>query len=229
MIVTPSKWLTAEAKQSFFSKYPCVTIHNGIDTEHVFYPRDKKLCREKYGYTMEQKIALGIAVGYADPRKGAKYILQMARDLKDAVTVVLVGWQSSDDGMLEGIDNVETVPATENADVLAEYYSLADVFVLPSLAENYATVTLEAMACGTPVVGFDAGGIPEQLTENKGIVVETGNQRQFTDAVKKALFEESGLLRGELLARRIREDNSLDKMLAGYLELYCDLIGRNGG
>lgn len=229
VIVTPSDWLTAEARQSFFNKYPCVTIHNGIDTEHVFYPRDKKQCREKHGYAMEQKIVLGIAVGYSDPRKGAKYILQLARDLQDEATVVLVGWQSSDDVMLKGISNVRTVPATENAHVLAEYYSLADVFVLPSLAENYATVTLEAMACGTPVVGFDAGGIPEQLTGNKGIVVETGNQRQFTEAVRKALSEGNGLLRGELLAGKIREDNSLDKMLDGYLKLYHDLIGRNEG
>lgn len=67
--------------------------------------------------------------------------------------------------------------------MLAEYYSLADVFILPSLAENYAIVSLEAMACGTPVVGFDVGGTPEQLTASRGIVVKAEDQEALTEGV----------------------------------------------
>ena len=52
IIVTPSDWLTEETKKSFFGKYPCVTIRNGIDAEHTFYPRDKAECRKKYGFTI---------------------------------------------------------------------------------------------------------------------------------------------------------------------------------
>ncbi len=224
IICTPSDWLTKEAKTSFFGKYPCITIRNGIDVGHTFYPRDIEKCREKYGFNMTEKLALGIAVGYGDPRKGAKYIIQMAKDLEEDVKVILVGWEKKNDEMLQGTRNIITAPATANLEILAEYYSMADVFLLPSLAENYATVTLESMACGTPVVGFDAGGIPEQLTEGKGIVVKTGDQQAFTEAVKKAISEDNGLLQGEELAAVIKRENTTEKMTEEYLKIYQELL-----
>ncbi len=223
MIVTPSEWLTEEARRSFFGKYPCVTLRNGIDVKGTFYPRDKKECREKYGYGGRDKLVLGIAVGYSDPRKGAKYIIQTAKDLGNEAKVILIGWEEKNNAMIQGISNIIPLPATSSTEMLAEYYSMADVFVLPSLAENYATVSLESMACGTPVVGFDAGGIPEQLTGGRGIAVPTGNQEAFTKAVRKALSGEDDLLRGEELAQLIRAENSVEKMTEEYMKLYQNL------
>lgn len=224
IIVTPSDWLTEEAKKSFFGIYECRTIRNGIDAQHTFYPRGKEKCREKYGYGKEEKLVLGIAAGYGDERKGAKYIIGLAKELEKEAKVILIGWETANDAMLKGVSNVIALPNTQNADMLAEYYSMADVFVLPSLAENYATVTLESMACGTPVVGFMAGGIPEQLTEQKGIAVLTGNQEALTAAVRTAFSPESGLLRGEELAKIIREENSTEKMVREYREVYRSLV-----
>lgn len=224
IIVTPSEWLTKQASSSFFGKYPCITVRNGIDTKEVFYPRDKWKCRQKYGYSAEERLVLGIAVGYRDPRKGAKYIIQMARDLAKEAKIILIGWEEADNSLLEGIDNIITLPGTSDADMLAEYYSMADVFVLPSLAENYATVTLESMACGTPVVGFDAGGIPEQLIGDRGIIVPAGDQEAFDKAVRQALKQDNGLLRGEELADVIRRENSTENMVKQYLEIYERLL-----
>lgn len=240
VIVSPSQWLTDEAKKSFFGKYECVTVRNGIEAGTVFYPRDRKVCREKYGYSMEENLVLGIAVGYDDVRKGAKYIIQLAKDLEKEAKVILIGWNEKNNNMLEGVTNVVTLPNTSSTEMLAEYYSMADVFVIPSLAENYATVTLESMACGTPAVGFQAGGIPEQLTEGKGIAVETGNQQQFDNAVRTVLqarkiWENGGhkddkvepevtLLFGQELAQVIREENSTLKMTKEYLKIYRQLM-----
>lgn len=224
IIVTPSDWLTGQAAESFFRKYPCVTIHNGIDTKYTFYPRDRSICREKYGFGMEEKLVLGIAVGYSDPRKGARYIIQAARNLGNEAKVILIGWKESDNGLLENMDNIVTLPSTGDTETLAEYYSMVDVFVLPSLAENYATVTLESMACGTPVVGFDVGGIPEQLTEGKGIAVPAGDQQAFDKAIRKALSSDNGLLHGEELADRIRQENSKEKMVEEYINIYERLL-----
>ena len=224
LIVTPSDWLTGEAKRSFFSKYKCITVRNGIDTTHTFYPRGREACRKKYGYGKKEKLVLGIAVGYQDARKGAKYIIQLARDLGGDAKVILIGWSKKNDAMLEGTDNIVTLPVTADADMLAEYYSLADVFVIPSLAENYATTTLEAMSCGTPVVGFAVGGIPEQLTEGKGIAVEAGDQAAFDAAVKSVLYGEADVLRGDALSRTVRGENSMQKMVQEYLEIYRELL-----
>lgn len=236
IIVTPSEWLTKEAEKSFLGKYECITIRNGIDTRGTFYPRNRQECRKKYGYTESEKLILGIAVGYDDVRKGAKYIIQLAKDLEKEARIILIGWNEKNNAMLEGTKNIITLPNTSSTEMLAEYYSMADVFVLPSLAENYATVTLEAMACGTPVVGFWAGGIPEQLTGGKGIAVETGNQSAFDEAVRRALADKgetaegkkaAGLLRGEALADIIRKENSTEKMTEEYLRVYRRLLKRS--
>lgn len=225
LIVTPSDWLTEQARASYFGRYPCETIRNGIDTEGSFYPRDRRVCRKKYGYGPEEKLVLGIAVGYGDPRKGAEYIIRAARDLRGRARVILIGWEKCNDHMLVGADNIVALPRTDSVDMLAEYYSMADVFVLPSLAENYATVTLEAMACGTPVVGFDAGGIPEQLAGNKGIAVPAGDQAAFTAAIRQALEPGGVLQRGVALASIIRAENSIGKMAEEYTAAYRRLLG----
>lgn len=231
VIVTPSRWLTEQAKQSYFGKYPCVTIHNGIDTKQVFYPRDRRSCREKYGFRQDEKLILGIAVGYRDERKGAKYIIQLAKNLGFRARVILIGWNQENDALLKDSDgrkiteNIVTIPNTSDADMLAEYYSLADVFVIPSLAENYATTTLEAMACGTPAVGFDVGGIPEQLAGGRGIAVEAGNQALFDRAVCGVLSGEAGLMSREALAAVIREENDTEGMTRDYERIYRELLG----
>lgn len=227
IIVSPSDWLTEAAKTSFLGQYPCVTVRNGIDVWKTFYPRDKASCRAKYGYRQDEKLVLGIAVGYSDPRKGAKYIIQTAKDLGDEAKIILIGWEEQNNSMLEGATNVVPMPATESVDMLAEYYSMADIFVIPSLAENYATTVLEAMACGTPVVGFDAGGIPEQLRDGRGIAVESGNQEAFTEAVRQALDSKSNLLCGEELSAIIRAENAVEKMTERYMEIYQELMEDN--
>lgn len=227
VIVTPSDWLTGQARESFFGIYPCVTIHNGVDAGNTFYPRDRQSCRKKYGYSQTDKLVLGIAVGYSDPRKGAKYIIEAAKALGGGVKMILIGWEKNNDRMLAGTNNIITLQSTASTDMLAEYYSMADVFVLPSLAENYATVALESMACGTPVVGFDAGGIPEQLAGRKGIAVRTGDQEAFNEAIRQALRPDNGLLHGEELAAVIRRDNSLGRMADEYRKVYRQLLERS--
>jgi len=220
VIVSPSQWMTEQAKQSYFHKYECITIPNGIDTQGIFYPRNRAECRQKYGFTQEEKLVLGIAVGYRDERKGARYILKLAEHLSAEAKIILIGWNEEDNPMLEGLTNVITMPNTSDASMLAEYYSLADVFVIPSLAENYATTVLESMACGTPAVGFDAGGTPELLKEKRGIAVKAGDQQAFDAAVRAALAQDNDLLRGEELAALIREENDMAVMTGKYLDLY---------
>lgn len=225
-IVSPSEWLANEASTSYLGKYECITIRNGIDTDNIFYPRDKEKAREKYGFDVNDKIVLGIAIGFADPRKGAKYIIELAKELKDneETKVVLVGWERENDHLIKDLNNVVTVPATKDAHTLAEYYSLADVFVIPSMAENYATTVVEALACGTPVVGFCAGGIPEQITDGRGICVEAGNQEALNEAVGKILNNREDYMSSKELSESIRQQNNKNDMVDKYIEVYKRLL-----
>lgn len=221
IIVSPSDWMTNDAKQSFFGKYQCITINNGIDTENLFYPRDKEWCRKKYGYKNSDRIALGIAFGLEDPRKGVRYMIQLAKDLQAKnVKLILIGWSDKNNNLIEGLSNVKTLAFTNNQNELAEYYSLADVFLLPSLAENYATVTLESLACGTPVVGFNVGGIPEQLANGRGIVVEKGNQEEFNKAALNILNKNTISVGQKEIISYTQCNNSIQAMALKYLNLY---------
>ena len=221
IIVSPSDWMTNDAKKSYFGKYECITINNGIDTENIFFRRNKIECRKKHKFFQDDKIVLAIAFGFDDPRKGSKYIIQMARDLKNEdIKFIIIGWKKKNDSFIEGLDNVRTIPFTNNQDELAEYYSLADVFVLPSLAENYATVVIESFACGTPVVGFDVGGVHEQLIGGKGITVPVENQQQFNNAVLNIVNKKVELLNNNEIENYAKINNSVDKMVDKYIDVY---------
>ena len=226
IVVTPSQWLARKVRESFFSKYPCKVIYNGIDSAKNFYPRNYSACRKKYHFSEDDQIILGVAVDFQDPRKGGVYILELARALQET-KVILVGWNKKNDALLDGLSNVITIPATENQDILADYYSLADVFVIPSLAENYPTTGLEAMACGTPVVGFNVGGISEQLVGGCGIAVPSGDQEALNEAVKEVLHSvkcgDGQYLKGRTLAQIIQKNNSEYGMVLKYRELYAEL------
>lgn len=227
IIVSPSDWMTKNARKSYFKKYQCITINNGIDTERVFFDQGKEKCRIEHGYKSEDKIILGIAFGLDNPRKGVKYMIQLARDLYDeGIKLILIGWNSKNDHLIDGLDNIETIAFTNNQAELAEYYSLADVFLLPSLDENYATVTLESLACGTPVVGFNVGGIPEQLSNGNGIVVEKENQKEFNKAVMDILNGNANLNSKELIIENTKINNSIYSMASKYEKEYFKIVDK---
>ena len=173
-IVVPSRWLLGEVQKSFLGKVDCKVIANGIDTDIFCCPKEKGALRAKYGYSAEEKIILGVAVGYQDRRKGVEYILRLAEELPDA-RFILIGWNEKLNYMKKGLNNVITMKTMQDRNKLADYYGMADVFVIPSLAENYATTVLESLSCGTPVVGFDIGGISQQLEDGKGLTVPLGD------------------------------------------------------
>lgn len=163
-IVTPSKWLANEIGKSFQSKYNTVVINNGVDTA-IFQPF-KSLFRQRFG--IEDKIILlGVAFDWGK-RKGVQYFEMFEKDLDDRYQIVLVGVNKSQAKRLS--DRFILIPSTQNQKELAEIYSAADVFVFvnPILEDNFPTVNIEALACGTPVVTFQTGGSPEAVDSSCG-------------------------------------------------------------
>lgn len=164
-IITPSLWLANLVKQSFLRGYPVRVINNGIDLS-VFKPTEGDF-RERYGL-MNKKIVLGVTFGW-EKRKGLDVFQELADRLSDDYRIVLVGTDTKIDKCLP--TNVISIHRTQNQKELAEIYTAADVFANPTREENYPTVNMESIACGTPVVTFGTGGSSEILDKTCGSVV----------------------------------------------------------
>ena len=167
-IITPSQWLADLVKQSFLKEYPVKVIHNGIDLS-VFRPTPSDF-REKYHIPEDKFVLLGVAFGWGR-RKGLDVFVELSRRLDpEKYQIVLVGTDDAVDKNLP--ENILSIHRTQNQQELAEVYTAADLFVNPTREDNYPTVNMEAIACGTPVVTFDTGGSPESVDEGTGVVVE---------------------------------------------------------
>lgn len=180
-IVTPSEWLAGLVRESFLSNYPVKAIPNGIDLS-IFKPTESNF-KEKHGIA-GKKMILGVANVWSK-RKGFNDILELSRLLDDSFSVVLVGLTEEQlDILPKGIIGITR---TSNVQELAEIYSAADVFVNPTYEDNFPTVNLEALACGTPIITYNTGGSIEAIDRESGIVVEQGNMERLHEAVLEAL------------------------------------------
>lgn len=180
-IVTPSQWLAGRVNQSFLSNKHLEVIHNGIDTENVFYPRPFDHLKKKHNLT-DEKIILAVAPNLMSEAKGGRHVLELAKRMKNEnMKFILIGV----DDLSEKFDeNVIALGRTENQRELAEYYSMADIFVICSLKENFPTTCVEAITCGTPVCGFDEGGTKETAPYGLGRFVKSGD----IDALKEEII-----------------------------------------
>lgn len=166
LLVTPSKWLKSQVKQSFLKDYPVQVVYNGIDLD--VYHETQGNFKERYACE-DKKIVLGVAFDWGK-RKGLDIFVKLSQQLDESYQVVLVGTSDAVDEMLP--QNILSIHRTQSQNELAEIYSAADVFVNPTREEVLGLVNIEALACGTPVVTFKTGGSPECVDETCGIVVE---------------------------------------------------------
>lgn len=165
-IVTPSNWLAERVKQSFFKNHDIKIIHNGIDTD-VFSPKDTSYLKEKHNITDDEKVVLAVAPNLMSDNKGGKYVLQLANMAKEKkVRFIMIG---VDEEFTPENDNIIVLHRIYDKELLAQYYSLADVFVICSERENFPTTCLESQCCGTHVIGFDTGGTSETCLDKNGV------------------------------------------------------------
>ncbi len=209
-IVTPSQWLADLTGQSFLKDIPTKVINNGIDLQ-VFRPTEGDVYRSLMADG--KKIVLGVA-GTWSKRKGLDDFLKLSRDLPEDYKVVLVGIDR--EALPEGT-RIEAIKRTHNPAELAEIYTAADVLANPTYEDNFPTVNLEALACGTPIVTYQTGGSPESVSEEVGVVVAQGNYPALLDAVKRVAEDKEAYSARN--CRRRAEAYDMDARFDDYVNL----------
>lgn len=182
-VVGVSDWITNEAKKSIVFKNVkrFKKIYNWIDTD-AFYISDANELKDKLALN-DKKVILSIAYGWSAD-KGINTILEISNKLNEDEIMLLVG-DIYDNVTLS--DNIIHIPTMHSSAELAKYYSIADVFVQPSLEETFGKVTAEALACGIPVVCFNSTTTPELFDEKCGIVVDSFDMHSMLKAVREVL------------------------------------------
>lgn len=214
-IICVSPWLKDRARQSpFFHKTEIEVIENGIDTLKVFYPRKNGGLYEKYKYG-NKKVILHVTPSFRSKIKGGEFVIELAKRLdKEKYTILIIGY----DDTLELPQNIVTVNRILNQDLLAEYYSLADLTLITSKVETYSMVCVESLSCGTPVIGFKCGG-PEQIALNDfSDFVRNGNIVDLEQLVYKWENKKSELFNS--LRQKAKEQYSTETMVERYIKTY---------
>lgn len=224
-LVAPSRWLAACCQSSsLFRDLPVEVIPNGLDTE-TFRPQDKQAAREQLGLPQERRIILFGGMRAADDKnKGLHLLLPALRSLAATFADFQSAAFSSHDS--------KAIPETgmplrafgpiKDDQTLTALYSAADVFVVPSLQEAFCQTATEAMACGTPVVAFNATGLQDVVEHQKtGYLAKPYESDDLARGIAWVLADGD---RHQKLSRQARHkvttDFALDKVARTYLRLY---------
>lgn len=211
--VPVSDWLHELLKQSVHGSRDIVTIHNGIDIKR-FRPSEEDAIKN----TREKFSILGVAAVW-DARKGLEDFKKLRTLLPDEYEISLVGLSESQINSLP--DGIKGIKRTQNVDEMVRLYSSSNVFVNPTYSDNFPTVNVEALACGTPVITYRTGGSPEAIDAFTGAVVERGNVEDLARCIMS--LRQNPL---EPAACRARAERLFDKdaCFEAYLGIYNSLL-----
>ncbi len=209
-IVTVSEWLKSELKKSFLSKYEIKVLNNGIDLS-LFKPTESNF-KVKNGLE-NKKILLAVADKWVS-RKGFNDFIELSKLLDDDTKLVMVGLTEEQKNNLPA--NILGITRTDNQQQLVEIYTAADLFVNLTYSDNFPTVNLESLACGTPVLTYKTGGSPEMLTEKTGFTIDQGNIDAVVKIVKNFTKTQ------EIKIESINQAKKYDKQVRfeEYIKLY---------
>lgn len=223
-IVPISNWVKEKANESpLLQRFPKTVIHNGIDSS-VFKIYNKNFAREVFGLDSNKKIILFGADSVSNKRKGFQILLDALEKISANANIQLVTF-----GTNTNIQNIEKsqlkiveVGSIQDERLLAILYSAADYFIMPSIEEAFGQVTIEALACGTPVISFPNGGSSDILKDAKnGIVSKDFTAESLSESIEEAL--DTNFDRNIISTFTHKNFNILDKVQK-YISLYQQIL-----
>ncbi|MDZ8079524.1 MAG: glycosyltransferase family 4 protein [Nostoc sp. DcaGUA01] len=231
-IVTPSQWLTEQAKKSMLSRFPIYYIPNGIDTD-AYQPLNAEKCREILGIPANKKVLMFGAHLLQESRKGGDLLVKALQNLPEAlkseILLLILGKASEKFGELGGIPTLKLGYVSSDR-LKSIAYSAADLFIFPTRADNLPLVLQESMACGTPMISFKVGGVPELVRPGiTGYLAQLEDTQDLSNGIVQ-LLEDSQLRQkmGENCRAIALQEYTLDLQIQRYLQLYqqvfCKII-----
>jgi len=206
-----------------------VTILNGYDEKNFYLKKyNKQKVLKKFGINKTYKNIICFS-GRLTKNKGIDLLLKAAKIYeKDDVLTLIAG----DGGEYEKLKKIQeelqlknvVFLGNKNADDLREIYNISDVCAVPSKQEAFGLVALEAIACGTPVVASNQGGIPDFVTEDVGTLIETGNVNQLADEIIK-IITKNKKYKNRKLAKYAKNNYRQDLLIDKLIEEYKKVIG----
>lgn len=216
-LTSVSPWLNSRAVQNpHFAVYNHVPVLNGLDT-NVFYRRANSITdRRKVGLT-ERPVVIFVTSRFPAIVKGSQYIMELAQRMPEVDFLVL-----GEKGEVRNLPaNIKLFGRVYDQDKMALYYSLSEATILVSKAETFSMPVAESLCCGTPVIGFKAGGPESICIDEYCRFVEYGDVEKLKEALTYIL--ERSFDREEMSKRAI-EKYSKKAMADGYVEVYNKLM-----
>lgn len=210
IVVTPSHWLANIVAESFLKDCKLEVLPNGINLS-VFHPIEDNL-RTQF-HCEGKKIILGVSAVW-NVSKGLDIFCELANRLDDSYQIILVGTTDKVDAKLP--KNIISIHRTQNQEELVKIFSMADLFLNPTRADNYPTVNLESIACGTPVMTFQTGGSPESAGMDNSMIIKSNTIEETMAKIGSHDFSKKDSARCNELRKLFDERLCYEK----YLELY---------
>ncbi len=210
-IVPVSAWLETFCQKSMLRNCSIRLIHNGIDTEKF----------KTNGSKNTKPLILGVALAWT-ARKGLEDFIRLREVISEnKADIVLIGLSEQ---QIKNLPiGIKGLSKTQSLDELVRLYNQASVLVNPTYADNFPTVNLEALACGTPVVTYRTGGSPEAVDDKTGIVVAKGDINALADSIMQVLNHPEKYSRENCQGRAEKLFNK-DRQFGKYIDLYEELI-----
>ena len=204
-----------------------IHIPNIVDTSN-FYPTPKDLAAKKLNKNPNKRYVL--FVGRLTYEKGVQHLTNIMPELlRDFINteLIVIGdgtYKTELEKLAErrNIENYVSFIGFVPNDKLKWYYNLADIHVLPSYSESFGAVLIEALACNTPSIGTNVGGIPEVLTNGVGILVSPKNEKELLNAIKTVFNGKFNIDQGK--RKEKLQEYSLDNIGKRLKEIYIEIL-----